>query len=228
MTVRKRISPVAPMNETRLDLSPDPCSLPTLPGVEMPLVAATPESLAGYGELIATRDARPVEIVRWPAQGSRPVDPGTGDEGGTTEGDFEFWWDGGTLRGRNEAVDDAYMLGWTTDGRAPGAHGEALQMALWHANYHPDGGQLFFPLDAGAYVVPLALPGDDVRPEHFRAFHFAGGQGLYIHPDVWHETIVPLGPRMRFFDRQGKVHARISVDFAKEFGVYPLVPLRAP
>jgi hypothetical protein len=33
---------------------------------------------------------------------------------------------------------------------------------------------------------------------------------------------------MRFFDRQGKVHARISVDFAKEFGVYPLVPLRAP
>jgi hypothetical protein len=216
------------MNETPLDLSPDPSDLAVLPGHEIPLVAASAESLAGYGELIGSADERAVEIVRWPAQGRRPVDPGTGDEGGTTEGNFEFWWDGGTLRGKNEAVNDAYMLGWTAEGRAPGTPGDAPQFLLWHANYHPDGGQLFFPLDPGAFIVPLALPGDEVQPGDFRAFYFSGGQGLYIHPNVWHETIVPLSPRMRFFDRQGKVHARVSVDFGKEFGVYPLVPLRAP
>jgi hypothetical protein len=50
---------------------------------------------------------------------------------------------------------------------------------LWHANYHPDGGQLFFPLDR----EPFCLRGTQ-----------------------------------RFFDRQGAVHARVSVDFAREFG----------
>jgi ureidoglycolate lyase len=213
------------MSETALDLSPDPASLPDLPGVEIPLVEATRETLEGYGELIDGPEARAVEIVRWPAQGWRQVDPGTGDEGGTTDGDFTFWWEGGTLRAANEAVNDAYMVGWTSEGTAP-ADG-AAHMVLWHANYHPDGGQLFFPLESGAFIITLALPGDDVKPEDFRAFHFSGGKGLYIHPNVWHETIVPLSPRMRFFDRQGKVHARISVDFGKEFGVYPLVPLRA-
>ena len=98
-------------------------------------------------------------------------------------------------------------------------------MQMWHANYHPDGGQLFFPLEPGAFVIPLALPGDDIAPESFKAFHFSGGQGLYIHPNVWHETIIPLVDRMRFFDRQGKVHARISVHFGREFGVYLSVPL---
>jgi len=29
-----------------------------------------------------------IEIVRWPAPGTRPVDPDTGDQGGTTEGVF--------------------------------------------------------------------------------------------------------------------------------------------
>ena len=32
----------------------------------------------------------------------------------------------------------------------------------------------------------------------------------------------------RFFDKQGKVHARISVDFANEFGCLLKIPLRRP
>ena len=82
-----------------------------------------------------------------------------------------------------------------------------------------------FPLEPGPFIIPLALPGDDIEPASFKAFHFSGGQGLYIHPNVWHETIIPLADRMRFFDRQGKVHARVSVDFGREFGVYLSVPL---
>jgi ureidoglycolate hydrolase len=58
---------------------------------------------------------------------------------------------------------------------------------IGHLNYHPDGGQLFFPLDPGAFVFTLV-------------------------------------PRQRFLDRQGRVHARVSVEFADEFGCRLLIP----
>lgn len=54
------------------------------------------------------------------------------------------------------------------------------------------------------------------------------GWGLYIHPGVWHEAVFPLSPRARFFDKQGRVHARISCHFPEEFGVFLSVPLREP
>jgi len=200
-----------------------------LPQVDAPLVVATEESLEGYGALADSRD-HPVEIVRWPAQGWRPVDPDTGDEAGTTEGVFECEWKGDVLYGRNAAVGGHYVLGWSKDPALASPEGEAegqKQVLLWHANYHPDGGQLFFPLDGQPFVVPLALPGDDVRPENFVAFWLDGSKGLYIHPNIWHEGIFP--PRRgRFFDKQGRVHARVSVDFAREFGCLLRVPLVNP
>jgi len=216
------------MNAVAPDLAPALADMPDRPGFEIPQVEATAETLQGYGELIDGPDARTVEVVRWPAEGWRPVDPGTGDEAGTTEGNFEFWWSGDVLRARNEAVKDHYVTGWACDPSKASEEAATVprtHMQMWHANYHPDGGQLFFPLEPGAFVIPLALPGDDIEPASFKAFHFTGGQGLYIHPNVWHETIIPLADRMRFFDRQGKVHARVSVDFGREFEVYLSVPL---
>jgi ureidoglycolate hydrolase len=91
-------------------------------------------------------------------------------------------------------------------------------MLLWHANYHPDGGQLFFPLDDAPYYVPLARRGDDARPEDFVCFRCDGARGLYVHPGVWHEGVFARRERQRFFDQQGAVHARVSIDFAREFG----------
>ena len=38
----------------------------------------------------------------------------------------------------------------------------------------------------------------------------------------------PLAERARFYDEQGKVHARISCNFAREFNVLLGVALRAP
>ena len=61
---------------------------------ETPLVVASDLSLAGLGALVADPAACEIEIVRWPAQGWRPVDDGSGDQGGTTEGLFEFAWRG--------------------------------------------------------------------------------------------------------------------------------------
>ena len=68
------------------NLAPKAAEKPTLPLHHVPLVEATPESLQGYGELIEAQDSRDIEIVCWPQPDWRPVDPGTGDEGGTTEG----------------------------------------------------------------------------------------------------------------------------------------------
>ena len=91
------------MNAVAPDLAPALADMPDRPGFEIPQVEATAETLQGYGELIDGPDARTVEVVRWPAEGWRPVDPGTGDEAGTTEGNFEFWWAGDVLRARKDA-----------------------------------------------------------------------------------------------------------------------------
>ena len=204
----------------------------SLPWLNVPLVQATDQSLEGYGRLVDDYQDFPIEIVRWPASGWRPVDPGTGDEAGTTTGIFSSRWQGDLLMGSNSAVDDEYLLGWSVN------PGEAVQgdepaecpgqVLLWHANYHPDGGQLFYPLDDSPFIVPLALPGDDLTPGDFVAFYLEAGRGLYIHPNVWHEGIFPLSTRARFYDEQGKVHARVSCNIAREFGLFLAVPLQSP
>jgi hypothetical protein len=199
-------------------LNPDlPAGLATR---RMPVVDATDLSLQGYGYLVDDPSACAIEIVRWPAQGTRPVDADTGDQGGTTEGTFLSTWKGDVLYGRNEAVDGHYILGF---GVAPELartdHAEVpRRILLWHANYHPDGGQLFYPLEQHPFYVPVALPGDEVTPERFTCFRFDGKHGLYIHPNVWHEGVFALRATQRFFDKQGAIHARVSVDFAREFG----------
>ena len=188
--------------------------------VRMPVVDATDANLAGYGRLVDDpKDVR-LEIVRWPAQGWRPVDDDSGDEGGTTQGVFVSEWQGDILYGRNEAVGGHYVLAYHGEpSRADTAHRrDPAHMLLWHCNYHPDGGQLFFPLDPAPFFVPLALPGDDVTPERFVCFRFDGTRGLYIHPNVWHEGVFARRGKQRFFDQQGAVHARVSVDFPREFG----------
>jgi len=201
---------------------------PSLPLHPVPLIEATAESLHGYGCLVQDPAACEIEIVRWPAQGWRPVDPDTGDEGGVVEGVFSCAWDGDVLMGRNEAVDGNYVLGWSRDSQAA-ARGVAgvphEQVLLWHMNYHPDGGQLFFPLERKPFVVPAALPGDDLTPDKVVAFWCDGTKGLYIHPNIWHEGVFAAADSHRFLDRQSRVHARVSCDIGAEFGVYLSVPL---
>jgi ureidoglycolate lyase len=195
-----------------------------------PIVAATDASLRGYGCLVDDPKSFPIEIVRWPAQGWRPVDADTGDQGGVTEGVFEFCWKGETLYARNNAVDDSYLFAWSNwpEEAAASAARPRDRALIWRANYHPDGGQLFYPLKGQSFVVPLALPGDDVTPEKFVTFWCEGGSGLYLHPNVWHGAVVPLAEEAEFLDRQGRVHARVSVDFVKEFGCYLAAPMRRP
>ena len=204
---------------------------PALPAglrrVNMHVLDAAPDTLQGYGELVDDPRQRAIEIVRWPAQGWRQVDVDTGDQGGTVEGVFISEWRGDVLFGRNDAVGGEYILAYATEPASADAthRRDPQRILLWHANYHPDGGQLFFPLDVEPFVVPLALPGDDVRPESFVCFRFDGRTGLYLHPNVWHEGVFGVSGMQRFFDKQGAVHARVSVDFAREFGCLLEAPL---
>ena len=216
------------MDPSAPDYKPQAAAMPRLPTHEIPLVRADAENLKGYGEIVDHPEAREIEIVPWPVQGRRTLDAGTGNQGGTTEGLFEFLWQGDVLRAHNRAVADDYVLGWSrqpceaSEEEASCARKEVL---LWHANYHPDGGQLFFPRTAAPFISPLALPGDDVTPQDFIAFWFDGTKGLYIHPGIWHEAVFPVQDSQVFFDRQSKVHGRVSVDFAEEFGCYLRAPL---
>lgn len=201
---------------------------PSLPHHQVPLVVATDESVKGYGCLVDDPETFEIEITRWPAQGWRPIDEGTGDEGGYVEGTFRCDWKGDILYGENEAVNGEYVLGWSADPQTASNTRQTEprdKVLLWHMNYHPDGGQLFFPLDRKPFVVPLALPGDDLTPDKVVAFWCDGSKGLYIHANIWHEGIFPVTDQQRFLDRQGAVHARVSADIGQEFGLYLSVPL---
>ena len=207
-------------------------AIPTgLRRVEMPVVRATEETLKGFGRLVMNDPEQfEIEIVRWPAQGWRPVDPDCGDEGGTTQGVFVSEWKGDVLYGSNEAVGGHYVLGYATEPKlADESHSrDPERVLLWHCNYHPDGGQLFFPREMRPFVVPLALPGDDVQPEDFVCFWFDGSAGLYIHPNIWHDGVFATRGKQRFFDKQGAVHARVSIDFPREFECLLAASLQEP
>ncbi len=199
--------------------------------VEVSTVLATNESLKGYGFLVDVYEDCEIEITRWPAQGWRPVDGDTGDEGGTTEGIFHFNWRGDCLFGYNDAVNDHYLLGWSRYPTEASKHNQNPArdyVYLRHANYHPDGGQLFFPTSKTPFVTPLCLPGDDITPDMFVNFYCDGTKGLYIHANIWHEAIVPLDENASFLDKQGKVHARVSCNFDLEFGSYLAARLGPP
>src|SRR3984885_14002222 len=198
---------------------------------ETPIKIATEASLKGYGCLVDDPKTFPIEIVRWPAQGWRPIDANTGDQGGVTEGLFEFQWHNGSLYATNNAVGDSYLFGWSDwpdqVAKTPST-GKRERALIWRANYHPDGGQLFYPVNGAAFVIPLALPGDDIAPGKLLSYFCDGSRGLYLHPNVWHGAVVPLADHAEFLDRQGRVHARVSVDFVKEFGCYLAAPMRQP
>ena len=197
----------------------------------VPPVLATARSLEGYGHLVDDFASARVKIVTWPAQGWRSIVPGTGNEGGVVEDVFEMTRRGSRQWAVNHAVGRRYLTGWFDDPAR--ASDDAIdvdtsRIYTHEANYHPDGGQVFFPRGREPFVAMLANSGDDVHPEDFRAFWFDGSQGVHLAPGVWHQPVFPLGASVTFDDKQGRVHACVSVDFLGEFGVYLSVPLTRP
>lgn len=194
----------------------------------VPWVVATPATLAGFGHCVEDFGRAVVTIVTWPRPGWRPIVEGTGNEGGVVEATFEMRRRGEVQHAVNHAVGRHYVTGWYADpaSASPDRAPADLSRVYTHeANYHPDGGQVFFPRDGAPFVALLAKPGDDVRPESFRAFYCDGRFGLHIDPGVWHQPAFPVAGTATLDNRQGRVHACVSVDFVREFGCYLDVPL---
>jgi ureidoglycolate hydrolase len=198
--------------------------------LQVPTRPLTADTFAGYGRIVRSFADAPVDVLPWPVQGQRPLDPGTGVSGGLTEGLFKMRWKGDVLYAVNHAVGGSYVTGWACapeDAREDRATVPRVQVLTCEANYHPDGGQIFFPKGVVPFVALLALPGDDVKPEDFVAFQCPGDFGIHIDPGVWHQPVYPLVDEAEFDDKQSAVHACVSVDFGKEFGCLLSVPLRA-
>jgi hypothetical protein len=193
----------------------------------LPLVTATRESLAGFGEIVPDFGATKVRMAPWPLRGWRSMSPGvSGNEAGEVSGAFSMWAEGGLLFGGNEAVRRSYIIGWYCDPATASREREPAsrdRLYIYQANYHPDGGQIWYPREG--IMAVLAKPTDDVRPEDFVAFYCDGSFGIQILPEVWHQPAAPLGPRMTVDNKQGRVHACVDFDSLAEFGCYMEVPL---
>ena len=229
---------------TPFEFTPENFSKPELPSnlkvLDVPLTLATDESLLGYGHIVRSKDQFTTEkgnfeITPWPVTGWRPLDPHTGDEAGTVEGDFDVHWEGDYFYGHNLAVateNNFYLdgMGALVEECDPQtANGTGKEIYLWMSDYHPDGAQLFWNDKGVPFAVNLALPtiGDGVQPSDMRAFYVPAGCGVYIHPSTWHNGVYtnPKYGKVRFLTRQSKVHARVSVSWAAEFDCLLRVPL---
>ena len=194
----------------------------------VPQVNATEQSLCGYGHVVSDFARGRVTIVTWPQPDWRPIVSGTGNEGGIVEDTFVMQRRGGIQHAINQAVGCRYITGWFTDPSAASNDREptdTTRIFTHEANYHPDGGQIFYPRDGASFVALLARPGDDVRPQDFVAFFCDGSFGIHIDPGVWHQPVFPLASSAVFDDKQGRVHACVAIDFVSEFGCYLEVPL---
>lgn len=209
---------------------------------DVPSLPATDENLEGFGKVVRNpndflAENKTFEIVPWPVKGFRKLDPDTGDEAGTTEGDFEVEWKGDFFYGKNLAVATAsnhYLdgLGTVPENAVEDGHGSGKSdphIYLWMTDYHPDGGQMFWCDEGLPFTVCLGPcnKGDNIRPEDMRAFQVEAGEGVYIHPGTWHNGVYISKDidKAKFMTRQGRVHARVSASWAHEFSTLLRVPL---
>jgi ureidoglycolate lyase len=118
--------------------------------IDVPVVEATTQSLSGYGHLVRSPDdfttaTKTFEIVRWPTSGWRKLDPDTGDEAGTTEGNFSVRWEGDYYYAENFAVattNNKYLDGLAVPPEhasrdASRCAGDGNTIHLWMSDYHP-------------------------------------------------------------------------------------------
>ena len=74
--------PLARRNDAAMDIAQWEFAYVPTTGVrqahETPIVIATVASLKGYGCLVEDPETFPIEIVRWPAKGWRPIDLNSG------------------------------------------------------------------------------------------------------------------------------------------------------
>lgn len=147
---------------------------------DVPIVKANEDSLHGFGRPVKNFATEPLDIVPFPLPpGSwRSLVLGTGIEGGYVEDVFECERIGNVQYSVNVGLKRKYIIGWYGNDPSESAAASSVPLLsptsiLTHeANYHPDGGQIICSKDGKTpFVLLLAPPGDNIRPESFKAFY---------------------------------------------------------
>lgn len=174
---------------------------------EVKIIVADEDNFREYGNFVYDYDEEKVEIVPWPTLGKRPLCVGTGVEGGIAEGEFKYWLKDDIFYADNMAVANGkYIIGKKVGN----------MICTREANYHPDGGQVFYPKQCVPFIMLLALPTDDIKPQDFVGFYFNGEYGIQIKPNIWHQPVYTIQDTI-FKGKQGKVHACVCFDSIEEF-----------
>ena len=180
----------------------------------MPVVDATAETLLGYGRLVDDPADVPDRDRALAGAGLAAGRHGHGRQGGTTEGVFVSEWQRRHAvrpqRGGRRALHPRLRAASPKRRAIDRTVGTPSACCSGTRTTTPTAASCSFRSIARRSCVPLALPGDDVKPQDFVCFRFDGRQGLYIHPNVWHEGVFGVRGTQRFFDKQGAVHARVS------------------
>lgn len=132
--------------------------------IDVPVTVLTRESFSPFGVVI--------EKPQTPPDISRPT---------------YVWWDEVAATPFRERV----QLGWLTVYRRP--------LIFDQMERHRKSTQAFIPLATTPLIFAVAPPTDPADgglpdPTEIRAFWLVGGQGVQIHPGVWHLTMFPLEP----------------------------------
>jgi len=77
---------------------------------------------------------------------------------------------------------------------------ETTPVALRLMERHPNGNQIFMPLNNQRYIVVVAPPGNAPATNSLRAFLCRGDQGINYHRGVWHHPMIALDKPCVFFE----------------------------
>lgn len=179
------------------------------------VIKATPESVKEYGRIIDDKNAE-LDIVTWPKMGWRAIAEGTGNRAGKACHIFEIRWDNYCCYATDHEYKQEYFIGWF-----------AHQAIVTHeVDYHPDGGQILYPLNHKPFILVVALPGDDVLLKDFVAFYFDGTVGFHINPGVWHQLPFPVKESLELYSSQNALYTCVDCDFIEEFDCLLAIDLK--
>lgn len=184
-----------------------------LPIRKCPVVKATARSLSGIGHLIDSFEDEKCVLIPWPRhRRERPLMRGTGIPT-VTHGKFTVWWDGNLAKGRNQAVNSGeYTVALLKDGK----------LLTREFNYHPDGSQIFYPLEYKPFRMFLGYGRFDksgIDMPVVKCFEFDGRQGVHIYPNIWHQPPVTYEGSLTFDNKQASTHACVGYDSIREEGI---------
>lgn len=203
-------------------------NLLSLQSYYVPIIKANAENFKEYGNFVYNYEKEKVIIEPWNINGKRKLYPGTGIGGGIAEGKFSYKYNNNLLYANNEAVGGSYITGLTVMNDSNDNNEEEKYIITREANYHPDSGQVFYPLSPVPFILLLALPGDDIQASDYLGFYFDGTYGCQIKPNIWHQPVYPLVNEAYFMTKQGAVHACVCYDSVIEENITLKIKLKAP